>query len=220
MKIKDMYLCKGKCTVSVTIAALCIAVTFVSMLFPNTYQSIAYAYPIQYPWQVCSGIFLHGSPELPIAGSVGHLLFNLLLVMPFGVMIEKMLGSKRFFIMSIALWVVNAITFFIIAMVITPTGETAYGAGISGIAFSYGIIGLYTLVTLGKKNIKLMFKQVSFYLLFNIVVAMIIMVNPYVAGVYSMIIHIVAIVFGIVYVIVYRKVIIDFINTEARNERL
>ena len=56
-------------------------------------------------------------------------------------MIEKILGRKRFALMSLVLWVVNAITFYIIAFVITPQGEIAYGAGISGIAFLYGIIG-------------------------------------------------------------------------------
>ena len=216
MKIKDIYLRKGNCTVSVIIASLCIAVTCISMFFPDTYQAIAYAYPVQYPWQICSGVFLHGSPELPLAGSIGHLIFNLLLVIPFGTLIEKILGSKKFSIMSIALWVVNAITFYIIAMVITPKGETANGAGVSGIAFSYGIIGIYSLFVLGKMNFKLMFKQVSFYLLLNIIVGMIVMVNPYVAGIYSMIIHIVAIVFGIVYTIVFRKTIKDYFYTADR----
>lgn len=42
----------------------------------------------------------------------------------------------------------------------------------------------------GKKNFKLMFKQVSFYLLLNILIVMIVMVNPYVAGVSSMIVHV------------------------------
>ncbi|MBQ7344554.1 MAG: rhomboid family intramembrane serine protease [Oscillospiraceae bacterium] len=212
MKIKDIYRRKGNCFVSVMIGALCMAVTLVYMLFPDTYQALAYAYPIRYPWQICSGVFLHGSPELPLAGSIGHLVFNLLLILPFGIMAEKILGSKRFALMSMVLWVVNAITFFVIAMVVTPKGETAYGAGISGVAFSYGIIGLYVLWVLGKKDHKRLFKQVSFYLLINIVVAMIVMVNPYVAGVSSMIIHIVAIVFGIVFAAFYRKEIGAFLQ--------
>ena len=210
MKIRDIYYKKGNYAISMVIAVLCVVVTLVSILIPDTYQVIAYAYPIKYPWQICSGIFLHGAPNLPMAGSIGHLIFNLLLVLPFGIMIEKILGSKKFMLMSVILWIVNAITFFIIAIVITPKGETAYGAGISGIAFSYGIIGLYALLVLGKSDFKLMFKQVSFYLLINIVVAMIIMVNPYVAGLSSMIIHIVAIVFGMIFAILYRKTIKDF----------
>lgn len=214
MKIKDIYCKKGNYFVSVCIAILCVAVTLISLFVPSTYQAIAYAYPINYPWQIGTGIFLHGAPNLPIAGSIGHLIFNILLVIPFGIMIEKILGSKRFALMSFVLWIVNAITFYSIAFVITPQGETAYGAGISGIAFSYGIIGLYILFSLGKKNFKLMFKQVSFYLLLHIIIAMIIMVNPYVAGVSSMIVHIVAILFGIVYVAFYRKIISNYFEVE------
>lgn len=214
MKIKDIYQRKGNYIVSTCIAVLCVVVTLISLFIPSTYQAIAYAYPIKYPWQVGTGIFLHGAPNLPIAGSIGHLIFNLLLVIPFGLMIEKILGSKRFALMSLVLWVANAITFYIIAFVITPQGETAYGAGISGIAFSYGIIGLCLLFVLGKKNFKLMFKQVSFYLLLNIIIAMIVMVNPYVAGVSSMIVHIVAILFGIIYAVFYRRIINDFFKVE------
>ena len=214
MKIKDIYLIKGNYVVSVIIAALCVTVTAVSMFFSETYEALAYAYPIQYPWQICSGIFLHGSPELTMAGSIGHLIFNLMLIVPFGIMIEKILGSKRFLIMSVVLWLVNAITFYIIAIIVTPKGETAYGAGISGIAFSYGIIGLYALLVLAKKNFKLMFKRVNFYLLMNIVIVMLIMVNPYVAGMLSMIIHIIAIIFGIIYAIFYRKTIKDFFSNK------
>ena len=90
---------------------------------PNTYEAIAYAYPIKYPWQIVTGIFLHGAPNLPLAGSIGHLIFNLLLVIPFGIMIEKILGSKRYALMSLVLWVINAITFYVIAVGITPQGE-------------------------------------------------------------------------------------------------
>lgn len=217
MKIKDIYHKRGTCTVSMVIATLCVAVTLISFFVPNTYQAIAYAYPIKYPWQIATGVFLHGAPNLPMAGSIGHLIFNLLLIVPFGIMIEKILGSKRFALMSLVLWIVNAITFYMIALVITPQGETAYGAGISGIAFSYGIIGLYSLFILGKKNYKLMFKQGSFYLLLNILIAMVVMVNPYIAGISSMIIHIVAIIFGIIYAVFYRKIISDFFKTEDVN---
>lgn len=210
MKIKDIYSKKGNCTISVILAFLCVAVTSVSMLFPETYQNIAYAYPLKYPWQICSGIFLHGSPELPIIGSIGHLIFNLLLVIPFGIMVEKVIGTKKFALMSLVLWIINAISFFGIAIAITPAGETAYGAGISGIAFSYGIVGLYLLFVSAKNNIKLLFKQVSFYFLVSIIIAMIIMVNPHVAGTASMIMHIVAIIAGVVFAMIYRKTIKAF----------
>lgn len=214
LRIRDIYCKKGNYAVSFSFAALCVLVTAISMLAPDTYPAFAYAYPIKYPWQICTGIFLHGAPNLPMAGSIGHLVFNLLLVVPFGMMMEKILGSKRFALMTLVIWIVNAVTFYVIAFVVTPQGETAYGAGISGIAFSYGTIGAYALFILGKKNVKRLYKQVSFYLLINILITMFIMVNPYVAGVSSMIVHLVAIVAGIVYAAFYRGAINDFFTSE------
>ena len=212
MKIKEIYCQKGNYIVSLTIAALCVLATLISVLFPDTYQAMECAYPIQYPWQIFSGIFLHGKPTFPLVATIGHLVFNLLLVLPFGIMIEKILGSKRFAAMSLAAWMVYTIAFFVIAMVETPAGETAYGAGISGIAFSYGMIGAYILFVLGKRNRKLLLKQVSFYALMNIVVAMLVMINPFVAGVSSMIIHLIAVAFGVVYIMIYKKRIHNFFS--------
>lgn len=204
--------------ITLIIAGLCVIVTEIGMLEPELYEAIAYAYPITYPWQICTGVFLHGAPDLPMEVSIGHLVFNLLLVIPFGLMTEKILGSKRFALMSLVMWMVNAITFYIIAIVITPQGERALGAGISGVAFSYGIIGAYSLYVLGKKNFRLLLKQGDFYLLMNIMIAMILMVNPYVAGKSSMIIHIVAILAGLLFAAFYRMEIRDFFQTETTNQ--
>ena len=71
-------------------------------------------------------------------------------------------------------------------------------------------MGLYLLFVSAKNNIKLLFKQVSFYFLVSIIIAMIIMVNPYVAGTASMIMHIVAIIAGVVFAMIYRKTIKAF----------
>lgn len=215
MKIKKVYLSESKSIVSIVIAALCICVTAVSFIIPSTYTALAYSYPIKYPWQVISGLFLHGSPDLSTAGCIGHLSFNLLLVLPFGIMIEKILGSKRFLIASLGLWLVNIVTFYVLAAIETPAGESAYGAGISGVAFSYGVVGLYVLIKLFAITKKELFKQVSFYLLMNIILIMLIMINPIVAGVSSMIIHLVAVAAGIVLTIVFKKTIDDFLQREV-----
>ena len=55
------------------------------------------------------------------------------------------------------------------------------------------IIGAYVLFTLFRKVKTHMFRQVSFYLLANIIIIMFIMINPYVAGIQSMIVHLIVI---------------------------
>ncbi|MBQ2201142.1 MAG: rhomboid family intramembrane serine protease [Clostridia bacterium] len=208
MKIRDIYFKKGNYVVSAIVAALCIAVTTVYLLFPQTWESIAYSYPINHPWQICSGIFLHGSPELSTEATVGHLLFNLLLILPFGLLIEKAIGSKRFFIMFLILWAINAVAFFVIAMTTTPKGETAFSAGISGIAYAYEVVGLYVLYSLGRKDFKLLFKQVSFYCLIGIAVVMLLLICA--AGLWSAVIHFIAIVCGVIFTIAFHKTIQAF----------
>ncbi len=214
MRIRDIYLRKGNFFVSLVMAAICVVVTIVSFVVPDTYNIFASTYPIQYPWQILSGMFLHGDPTLTAAVNIGHLIFNLLLVLSFGLMIEKILGSKKFALLTIGLWLVYIATFNIIAVITTPEGEKAYGAGISGVAFAYGIMGLYSLFLLAKKSLKRMFKQVSFYLLMNNIIAMLVMVNPFVAGVSSMIVHIVAIIAGIIGIAFFRKTINNFLDSE------
>ena len=46
----------------------------------------------------------------------------------------------------------------------------------------------------------------------NIVVAMLVMINPFVAGVSSMIIHLIAVAFGVVYIMIYKKRIHNFFS--------
>ena len=139
------------------------------------------------------------------------MLFNLLLILPFGLLIEKAIGSKRFFIMFLILWAINAIAFFVIAMTTTPKGETAFSAGISGIAYAYEVVGLYVLYSLGRKDFKLLFKQVSFYCLIGIAVVMLLLICA--AGLWSAVIHFIAIMCGVIFTIAFHKTIQAFFSS-------
>lgn len=189
MKIKDIYYKRNDYNVSMFISLLCVIVTIIAFF----------------------------KPDLSIAYNMGHLIFNLLLVVTFGIMIENILGSKRFVLMFLVLWIANAASFYIIASNITPQGESAYGVGISGVTFAYGILGAYVLFTLGKRNLKLLLKQASFYFLLSVFIGMIIMLHPGIAGTSSMIIHLVSVAIGIIYTICYRNVIYNFFETGNKN---
>lgn len=217
MKISNIYKKKGNYLVSLSISLLCVCITLISAITPSSYESLAYAYPIVNPWQILTGLFLHGAPTLSLPACIGHLLFNLILVLPFGIMIEKIIGSKKFLLTTIIFWIVNLVTFYSVAAICTPNGEHAYGSGISGIAFSYGIIGLYILIQMLKFDKKETLKQVSFYPLLNIILIMLIMINPYVAGTTSMIIHIVAVFAGIIFIIIKHKILKDYFLINFNN---
>lgn len=208
VKINDiMFKIKGNCFVSLLLGITCIFVMAITLMSPEKYNIFTFCYPIEYPWQFLSGIFVHGTPEFPIAASLGHLFFNLMLVFPFGILIEKVIGSNSFSVITLVVWVVQAFVFQIIAMIIVPEGESARGAGISGLAFMYGTVGIYILLRLWKNNKKLFFKQVLTYIYLDIVVVMVVMFNPFVAGVSSFPVHTIAVLLGVVITLIIRKTI-------------
>ena len=224
MKIRQVYFSKGSCIVSLIIAVLCIAITVIAQLIPSTYTAFAFTYPIEYPWQVITYLFLHGYTEeilpadFPYAAvqvTVGHLIYNLLLVITFGILVEKVIGRTRFLLLSISAWLVHMIFTLILFMVITPKGEANLAAGASGLAFSYMPVGMFIIFMLGKKyGFKQLLKQVSFYLLLPIaIMTLIIALSPNVKGVtgiWSMIMHILGIIVGIIFSVVNRKRINDY----------
>ena len=63
MKIRNIYLNKKVPAVSITIALLCIIITMISQLIPSTYTAFKLMYPVQYPWQLITYIFLQGAPQ-------------------------------------------------------------------------------------------------------------------------------------------------------------
>ena len=55
-----------------------------------------------------------------------------------------------------------------------------------------------------------MLKQFSFYLLLSVIVIMLLMINPYIAGISSMIIHLIAVLAGVIYILFEHKKIDAF----------
>jgi membrane associated rhomboid family serine protease len=182
------------------------------------------AYPVKYPWQVITYAFLHGytkevaPPDFPyslVQLTIGHLVYNLLLVIPFGILIEKVVKSKRFLLLSVAAWLMNLSFSLVLASIIAPEGTDAFAAGASGFAFSYMPVGVYIIFVLGKKyGFKQLFKQVSFYLLLPIAITtLIIALSPSVKGVtgiWSMMMHIIGVFVGVVFSVIYNKQIKEF----------
>ena len=229
MKIRDIYFSKGLCIVSLAIAFLCILITTIAQLIPSAYMTFVFTYPLKYPWQLITYVFLHGyiaeliPPELPynpMQLTIGHLIYNLLLVIPFGVLIEKVIKSKRLLLLSITAWLINVTFSIILAIVNTPEGETTMVAGASGLVFSYMPIGMYIIFVMGKKyGFGQLFKQIPFYLLLPIATAtLIIALSPDVkgvAGIWSMIMHLIGIFVGVTFSVIYNKRIKDFFDQDV-----
>ena len=226
MKIRDIYLNKKVPVISITIALLCIVITLISQLVPSTYMAFTFSYPVRYPWQLITYIFLQGIPGelLPpdfaysaMELTIGHLGYNLMLILPFGILVEKVIGSKRLLALFASSWIVDVILNFIMGAIYTKEGDTFAVSGASGLAFSFMPVGVYILFVMGKKfGFGKLFRQVSFYLLMGIAIPTMVialMLNiAGVAGIPSMIIHLIAIVTGIVFAVIFRRKIEGYFN--------
>ncbi len=227
MKIRDIYLRKPFPAVSVTIGALCIGITLISILIPSLVTSLAFVYPLKNPWQLLTYLFEHYTPQDQIPPefgfnsmelSFGQLAYNLLLVIPFGIMAEKVIGSKRFLILSVAAWLADITTIYIVCAASTPEGDVSIVKGASGLAFAFVPVGLYIFFVLGKRyGFGKLFKQISFYLLMPIAITTIVIaVSPSVAGaanIWSMLLHLIGITCGVVFTVIFRKKIKNYFDT-------
>ncbi len=226
MKIKNIYLNKKTPVISIAIALLCVIVTLISQLVPSTYMALTFTYPVRYPWQLITYIFLQGvpgellPPDFPYSSmelTIGHLGYNLLLLLPFGVLVEKVIGSKRFLALFASAWIVDAILNFIMGVIYTKDGESFAVSGASGIAFSFMPVGVYILCVMAKRyGFGKLFRQVSFYLLMGIALpTAVISLMPNIAGVAgipSMIIHLIALAIGVVFAFICKGKIACFFN--------
>ncbi len=231
MKIRNIYLDKKVPVISIAIALLCIIITLISQLVPSTYMAFTFTYPVKYPWQLITYIFLQGipgeliPPDLPYSSmeiTIGHLGYNLLLILPFGIFVEKVIGSKRFLALFTAAGTVNVIMNFIMGMIFTKDGDSFAVSGASGIAFSFMPAGILILLVMGKRyGFRKLFRQVSFYLLMGIAIpTMVIAVMPDIAGVAgipSMIIHLTAIVMGMVFAVIFKGKTVSFFDGKMLN---
>ena len=228
MKIRNIYFGKRIPFFCIAVTVLCIAVTLISQLIPSTYEAFRFMYPVQYPWQVISYIFLQGIPkelmpeELPYSAmelTIGHLGYNLLLVLPFGILVEKIIGTKKMLVLFAMTSVLDLIANLIMGAVYTKTGIVYGCSGASGMAFAFMPVGMYALFLLGNRfGYGKLFKQISFYVLLGIAVpTIIISVTPNIAGVTgipSMVIHLLGLVIGTFFAIVFRKTLQEFFDKE------
>ena len=157
-------------------------------------------------------VFLNGTDDRP-----SHLGYNLLLILPFGILVEKVIGSKRFLALFASTWIVDVILNFIMGVIYTKDGESFAVSGASGLAFSFMPVGVYILCVMAKRyGFGKLFRQVSFYLLMGIALpTAVISLIPNIAGVAgipSMIIHLIALAIGVVFAFICKGKIACFFN--------
>lgn len=232
MKIRDIYLGKSIPVVSLVTALLCLIVTGISMIVPSIADKFIFMFPVTYPWQIITYLFQHYTTGDMIPGGLGgipdalfsmvHLVFNLLLVLPFGVLVEKVLGTKRFLLLSFVAWQIDiGCIFFASFAAVTMYGQdsvdiAAFGA--SALAFAFMPVGLYIIILLGMNyGFGSLFKQVSFYLMIPVaLITMFMAVSPLFGGITTAgtsFLNLIALLSGILFAVLFRGRIKYYLNT-------
>lgn len=126
----------------------CLMVSIATCFSKNLYFVFGGVDAPNYPWQnLITCLFEHGSFFVEIGIQKGlslsrHLITNLLVVLLFGCISERVMGTKKFLILSVIAAIANDITRYTIK---------SYGNGISGIVWSYAPIVLFIVVILFKR---------------------------------------------------------------------
>lgn len=207
MKITDLYKNRSFPWITFVVAVCCVFVTLISVVKPEAYNSLAWSNSPQYIWQYISGAFLHGTGS-GFSMAIMHLIANFLMFIPYGVMIEKLIGHKRFGAVFIVSWLGVSAVFQLIALVISK-GETAYGAGLSGSSYAVIVMGVYILFKLFQSDKSKFFRQPLAYIFLSGLIGELFLLMPFVAGVASMVLHLAGIVIGVIMTFVFRKSICD-----------
>ena len=110
------------------LALICIIMFIVQLIFPGFTDALVLNQASWFePWRFVSSIFLHGG--------IGHLLYNLLALVMFGLVLEKFVGEKKFLLV----FFVSGIIANLIAINFYPSSLGASGA-------IMGIIGALALI--------------------------------------------------------------------------
>lgn len=217
MKISALFAKKHSfpwVTWSVTLC--CIMVTGIFILWPHLYEELAWSNQPTHLWQYVSGAFLHGDQNKQLPLTLAHLIVNLLMFIPYGVMIENLLGHKRFGITFLCSWLGASAVFQIFVYATVPTGAVAYGAGLSGSSFAIIAMGAFILFRVFLLDKKKFFRQPLAYVFLGGLIGELSFLMPAVAGVGSLVIHLAGIAIGIICTVMFHKAISFSLQPSAK----
>lgn len=176
----------------------CFLVSIPTYFNPLLYEVFGSNQWKNYFWQHLSYNLEHGSPwgglPLPV-----HLLGNCLVIIVFGVLVERVLGRKHFFFLSVS-------ALFLHILMRWGLGSTGNGA--SGITWAYAPMVFFIIVKLYRLNREKLIKDPLFYVSICIflLIWIFITVDSAINGMHhTNIFHLVASIVGIVYTYCYRK---------------
>ena len=107
--------------------ASCLLISIPAVFITEYFNLFTGTKPHTFFWQKFTMVFLHGEKLIPVSILI-HLLFNLFLLITCGTQVEKLLGFKKFILLTLTAWVTYILTQYISGLWIN---------GASGIIWAY-----------------------------------------------------------------------------------
>lgn len=200
MKIRDLYRIKGVPLVTIILAVVSFVLSCVVWLRPEWYDYLCIETRPQHIWQYFSGCFIHNVE--PRWGMWVHMGMNFMGLLPLGIITEKVIGSRRTFILFLTELVATAV-----CLQVVTWNAPAKASGISTITYAFATVGFYcSYVVLRRGKVSCWRQPLFYYCLFEGIgmIQMLIMMNP-INAITSFTGHVSGIVVGVVGIMLTKK---------------
>lgn len=203
MRIRDLYRLEGKPIVTMSLAIISFVMScVVCYVIPERFNVFCLQTRPEYMWQYVSGVFIHNIEPSPVMWI--HIIMNFMGLIPLGIIVEKVIGSKSTLLLTLVETGVTAICFQIITW-----NNPGQACGISTICYVFATVGFYCIFLVIRRREAVLHKQILFYYFFYEFVGMLSMlVNP-MLSMNSLILHASGVVIGMIWIVAMKKRIDD-----------
>lgn len=210
MRFSSLYKMKGFPIVIISLTAVSFVMSCTVYLVPELFDYLCIETRPGYVWQYFSGFFIHNIEPKWVMWV--HMGMNFMGLVPLGIIVEKVLGSKKAFFLFVAELLVSAVSLQL-ATLQNPTRIS----GISTITYAFATVAFYCVYLVLKRKDYPCYKQPLFYyFIFQFwgMLQMLIMQNP-INALPSFVGHVSGIVVGVVIILLTSREIKEKINAKG-----
>ena len=130
-----------------TLALICLLLGLLTSFYGDTmYDLLAFHSKPVYGWQYVSGTLMHGSKGASVWFLWVHLILNVLMILPFGGLLERKRGSRQVLIVFVTATVLSSIVFHFLTR-----GQDIQATGISAVGYAFVTGGVMLLPKMWKE---------------------------------------------------------------------
>ena len=130
-----------------TLTFICLFLGILTSIYGDAiYDLLAFHSQPVYYWQYMSGTLMHGSKGAPLWFLWVHLFLNGLMILPFGGLLERKIGSKHVLLVFLTATVISSIAFHFLTQ-----GQKIQATGISAVGYAFITGGVMLLSNIWKE---------------------------------------------------------------------